>query len=605
MKMTFMGKNTNKGDEPTETKYTITFLNKDGEQISSTEYDEGEEVNIPSLPQKTYDDTNHYTYAWNAEPSATATADATYQVVETATAHTYGEGVVNPQPTCTAEGLKTYTCTGCDKSYSEKVNPTNHSFTNYVSDGNATCTEDGTKTATCDNGCGATDTIADVGSKTGHSFTNYVSDGNATCTEDGTKTATCDNGCGTTDTIADVDSKTGHSYIDNWTVYEAEIPATKETDGKTAVERRYCQNNCGAFEERGGEVIPATGVVIKVAKTDIGKVEGDLVTGDNKLAYGASYTVTAVPVEGATFVGWEIDGHIISREATYTATAYSNITITPVFEDAAADTITVTFYDKYGNTIKQYKDLSVVDYQAQIAADYDDLKGPAYPSYVFAGWDKDKDEILALSASTTIWANYEKVKEEEIKKYTVNTNATLILPDGIVNGQIPYDTQVTVKDDNATAWRIGEATVVAYGPEYTFYVGSDVDISPVYAPVEEKATTIIIGASLVGDSDFKYNIVATRNIPDGYEVIDYGFVYGKNLTDEELNLDKVGQNGSKANSGAVKAVHAGTRNLNTNEFALNYGITAKNAPITAKSFVTVVKGGVTEIVYSDMFTQNY
>ena len=186
----------------------------------------------------------------------------------------------------------------------------------------------------------------------------------------------------------------------------------------------------------------------------------------------------------------------------------------------------------------------------------------------------------------------------------LDTNATLILPDGIVNGQIPYDTQVTVKDDNATAWRIGEATV-AYGTEYTFYVGSDVVVSPVYEAVEEKATTTIIGASLVGDSDFKYNIVATRNIPDGYEVIDYGFVYGKNLTNEDLDLDKVGQNGSNANSGAVKAVHAGTRNLNTNEFALNYGITAKNAPITAKSFVTVVKGDKTEIVYSDMFVQNY
>ena len=33
--------------------------------------------------------------------------------------------------------------------------------------------------------------------------------------------------------------------------------------------------------------------------------------------------------------------------------------------------------------------------------------------------------------------------------YTVTTNADVVLPDGIVNGEIPYDTKVTVKDDNA------------------------------------------------------------------------------------------------------------------------------------------------------------
>ncbi len=39
-----------------------------------------------------------------------------------------------------------------------------HSFDKYVSNGDATYEEDGTKTAACTNGCGATDTIADIGS---------------------------------------------------------------------------------------------------------------------------------------------------------------------------------------------------------------------------------------------------------------------------------------------------------------------------------------------------------------------------------------------------------------------------------------------------------
>jgi hypothetical protein len=46
----------------------------------------------------------------------------------------------------------------------EPVPAKGHSFTRYISDGNATFYADGTKTALCDHGCGAKDTVADVGS---------------------------------------------------------------------------------------------------------------------------------------------------------------------------------------------------------------------------------------------------------------------------------------------------------------------------------------------------------------------------------------------------------------------------------------------------------
>ncbi len=52
-----------------------------------------------------------------------------------------------------------------------------HSFDKYVSNGDATYDEDGTKTAKCTNGCGATDTIADVGSKKVFSADNNTAEG--------------------------------------------------------------------------------------------------------------------------------------------------------------------------------------------------------------------------------------------------------------------------------------------------------------------------------------------------------------------------------------------------------------------------------------------
>ena len=650
MKMTFMGKNTNKGEAPHEHSYTPVVTNPTCTEQGYTTWT----CTCGDSYTDTYvDATGHsftnYVSDGNAtcKDDGTKTAkcdncDVTDTVVDTgskdAVEHTWDDGVVTTQPTESSKGVRTYTCSVCGATRTEDIDPlphthnytpvvtnptcteqgyttwtctcgdsytdtyvdaTGHTFTNYVSDGNATCTADGTKTAKCEN-CDATDTVADEGSATGHSFTNYVPDGNATCTADGTKTAKCDN-CDATDTVADEGSATGHTPAE--AVYENETEATKK-DPATAEEVIYCSKCKAELSRKTVETAPALGVTVTLNKSDIGLVEG-LEVGANKLAYGTDITLTATPVEGAKFVGWEIGGNIVSNEATFTTKAAYDFTITPVFEDAAAATITVTFYDKYGNTIKQYKDMDVADYQAAVAAEFDSITAPTYPSYTFKEWDKSKDEILALDASTTIWAIYDKVEETQVPKYTVTTNADVILPAGIVNGEIPYDTQVTVRDTAAKAWKVGETTV-AYGSEYTFYVGSDVAIDPVYETVVEKATTTVIGANLVAGSDYKFNIVATRNVPDGFTLVDYGFVYGKNLTDAELDLDKVGTQGANANAGAVKDVHAGTRNTESNEFAFNYGIKAKNAPVTAKSFVIVInKDGDTEIIYSDMFTQNY
>ena len=145
--------------------------------------------------------------------------------------------------TCTADGVTIYTAEYDGKIDTKTVETpaTGHSFTDYESDNNATCTADGTKTAKCNNGCGATDTIADEGSKLTHKFTKYVSNNDATCQADGTKTAECDYGCGATDTIADEGSKLDHKF----TKYVPNNDATCKNAGtKTA----KCDYGCGSTD---------------------------------------------------------------------------------------------------------------------------------------------------------------------------------------------------------------------------------------------------------------------------------------------------------------------------------------------------------------------
>ena len=145
--------------------------------------------------------------------------------------------------TCTADGVTIYTAEYDGKIDTKTVETpaTGHSFTDYESDNNATCTADGTKTAKCNNGCGATDTIADEGSKLTHKFTKYVSNNDATCQADGTKTAKCDYGCGMTDTVADEGSKLDHKF----TKYVPNNDATCQADGTKTAE---CDYGCGSTD---------------------------------------------------------------------------------------------------------------------------------------------------------------------------------------------------------------------------------------------------------------------------------------------------------------------------------------------------------------------
>lgn len=162
----FMGKNEHVGS--TTQTYTIIFVDADGQQISSAQYEEGAAVIAPQLPAVTHDDTNHYTYAWDVEPEATATKNATYTIVKTGAAHTWDAGVTTKEPTATETGIKTFTCTfdGCGATKTESLPATGETHTHtwgkwtyngdavYVNKSNYT---DGTITRRC-SGCGETET---------------------------------------------------------------------------------------------------------------------------------------------------------------------------------------------------------------------------------------------------------------------------------------------------------------------------------------------------------------------------------------------------------------------------------------------------------------
>ena len=136
------------------------------------------------------------------------------------------------------------TCTRCDE----------HIDTQSHSGGTATCTEK----AVCEF-CGL-----EYGEPLGHSFVTYVSNNDATCTRDGTKTAVCAHGCGATDTIDDVGSMKAHNIVE-----DPAVAATCNSMGKTAgshcadcgkviVEQNWIAVNPNAHDWDSGVTTPAT-----------------------------------------------------------------------------------------------------------------------------------------------------------------------------------------------------------------------------------------------------------------------------------------------------------------------------------------------------------
>lgn len=142
-------------------------------------------------------------------------------------AHTHNyTATVTKQPTCTAEGVKTFRCS-CGDSYTETIPAAGHVFGAYVYNNNATEAADGTETAACTI-CGAKDTRTAAGTKIAHvhNYTAAVTKA-ATCAEEGVTTCTCSCGHSYTEPIA----KTAHSFGD----YIYNDDATTEADGtKTA-----------------------------------------------------------------------------------------------------------------------------------------------------------------------------------------------------------------------------------------------------------------------------------------------------------------------------------------------------------------------------------
>ena len=378
-----------------------------------------------------------------------------------------------------------------------------------------------------------------------------------------------------------------HNYVE---VPGSAVEPSYEAPGKEA--DKEC-SVCG--DKITGATIPALkGLEVTVVANDRGAatINGQAVTTEDvtvNVAQNSQVTLTATPNEGVKFVGWSVNGKLVSTEANATITALANMTIEPVYQ-VVGEEFTVIFMDKFGNVIST----QVVKSAAEITV-------PAVPvidGYTDAAWSLTADQIAALTESTIIKATYGTAAE---KTYTVKAaGATITTPYATaqdVNAGIKYNTLVTVTADGAKAWEMNGKTV-AYGDTYSFYVGSDVTLVPVFEDVVNAAPTVAaVSTTKVGsEGAYKASFLATRSMTADCTYVNAGFVYAVNPASNELTLADV-------NGSTVLAAYCST---DSDQFALTVGRQSQTGVIVARAFIAYVDAaGATQVAYAEPQTFDY
>ena len=318
------------------------------------------------------------------------------------------------------------------------------------------------------------------------------------------------------------------------------------------------------------------------------------------------FKLSAVANKGAKFVGWSVNGKLVSTEPTLDVTPHQDITFIPVFEvTEATDKFTVTFVDCWNNIIS-----------AQEVSNASEIKIPqgiTYNGYTFKGWSMTEEEIKQLTSSATITAMIQKSQtgltlnagDAEVTFKEVKNGNELIcgkLPDG----KYLYDTEITVTKPGAASWYInGSKDPVAFGDTFTFFIGSDTTVTYKTETAEDRTTVAGISTGLIEGSSYKVSFLATRHVGAKDTIVSSGFVYGKNMNEADLVLEKVGDKGSNAESGTVKSAYSS--NMSTDaQMSLNYGISSATGTACARPFVVIKDStGVEKVVYGSMMTYEY
>ena len=525
-------------------KYTVTFKSYDGTTTSAT-YEYGTPASSIAVPQNKgahYGNSQHFKYKW---PTITTVTDnVTYEEIQIAENHNYTEyekqndiqhkgnctcgyytsfnhtwddGKVTTSPTCSQEGVKTFTCTECNHTKTEEIATLTHTPGTAKTENEtpASCGKDGSyDTVTYCTVCGAeTSRVTTKVDATGnHTLGDYIIDKAPTCSETGMKHKEC-SGCNYKTDVEIIEATGAHTEASK---IENRVEATCGKDGSYDIVT-YC-STCGKVISTKTETISATGDH-DFNDGDIKKVDGEdyhqykckncdaYGVGKNKDAKEACYG------EGMTYA--QIDGNAAKhkeickcgREKTEDH-VYGNWTTAngkktrSCSECAYVDSInlyTVTWKNADGTVLETDKEVPHGETPVYNGATPSKAADAQY-TYTFTGWSP---EISAVTGDVTYTAQFSGT----VNTYTVtwkNEDGAILETDS----NVPYGT--TPSYDGATPTKASDAqytyTFAGWTPAVTSVTGN-VTYTATYSSTVNKYTVTFVdedGTTVLQSSEVAY-----------------------------------------------------------------------------------------------------
>ena len=256
-------------------------------------------------------------------PTYNPSVAKTYKFTCGCTSHTYGSAVITKQPTCTAEGTKTKTCTQCGATVTETIPKTSHKYADTVVA--PTCAANGYTLHKC-SVCGTS--YKDSTTKaTGHSYGNSVVTKQPTCTSEGTKTKTCTK-CNAT--VTETIPKTSHKYadtvvaptctVDGYTLHKCSVCGTSYKDNTT----KATGHSYGNFVVTKQPTCTSEGAVIKTCTKCNATVTEKLPAKGHTAVTDKGYPATCTTAGKTDGSHCSVCGAVIKAQTTITATGHKS-----------------------------------------------------------------------------------------------------------------------------------------------------------------------------------------------------------------------------------------------------------------------------------------
>ena len=240
-------------------------VNADGSVSDWVAFDKASDT---KYADETVADGTKYEYAvraWSEDDSSVLSDVA--EITYIAGAHSFGDWAIASEPTCTAEGSKTKTCSLCGYIITEAIGTVEHTYsTEWTVDVAPTCVSTGSKSHHCLNCDSKTDVT--VVPATGHTASDWIVDEESTCESEGIEHKVCTS-CEIVLETREI-SKKEHS----WSGWKTEKKATVNSAG---LKYRGC-TECGEVLETAK--IPQ----LKCSKPKLSKIENT--TSGVKITWG-------------------------------------------------------------------------------------------------------------------------------------------------------------------------------------------------------------------------------------------------------------------------------------------------------------------------------